>query len=224
LKFPKDFGKTGAVKMGGFGSGRPTYRSKTGDMRSLDVNKMHRSGVFEEGRVGGWQWTLDGEKVASIGYTMEAHGIRLRYTSDSYWHGKEDINYVVPIIRRPCRYGGTRPYFRCPGIVRGRHCGRTVAKLYGGRYFLCRHCHNLAYYSQSETPQDRLLRKANKKRMALGGEPGTSSLLPMRPIGMWHRTYEREIEAILEAEEMADRQFMAWMMRRFGTSDVYSIL
>ena len=210
--------------MGGYGSGRTAYKMKTGDMRSLDVNKMHRSGVFNVGQVGGWQWLEDGEKVASIGYTMEAHGIRLRYTSDSYWHGKEDMSYVVPIIRRPCRFGGTRPYFRCPGVVNGRFCGRTVAKLYGGRYFLCRHCHNLAYYSQSEEPRDRLLRKANKKRVALGGEPGTASWLPERPKGMWHRTYEREIEAIEKSEQLADAHFMVWMMRRFGTPDLDSIL
>ena len=210
--------------MGGGGSGRTAYKSKTGDMRSLDVNKMHRSGVFEVGRWGGWQWTQDGEKVASIGYTMEERVLRLKYTSDSYWHGKEDIDYVVPILLRLCNYGGTRPYFLCPGLVNGRHCGRMVAKLYGGRYFLCRHCHNLAYYSQSEEPCDRLLRKANKKRMTLGGEPGTDEWLPERPKGMWQRTYEREIEAIEEAERLADAHFMVWIMRRFGTSDVYSIL
>lgn len=210
--------------MGGYGSGRPAYKSKTGDMRSLDVNKMHCSGVFNQGWIGGWQWTQDGEKVASIGYTMEANGLRLRYTSKSFWHGEEDINYVVPIIRRPCHYGGTRPYFHCPGIVNGRYCGRTVAKLYGGRYFLCRHCHNLAYNSQSEEPRDRLLRKANKKRTALGGEPGTDSYFPQRPKGMWHRTYQREINAILEAEEMVDAHFMYWIVQRFGTPDIEKFL
>jgi hypothetical protein len=210
--------------MGGYGSGRPGHRAKTSEMRPLDVNKMHRSGVFDVGRMGGWQWTQDGEKVASISYVMEDRGLRLKYTSDSYWHGKEHINYVVPILHRACHYGGTRPYFLCPGVVNGWHCGRTVAKLYGGRYFLCRHCHNLAYHSQSEELHDRLLRRANKKRMALGGEPGTASELPERPKGMWRRTYEREIDDILEAERAADAHFVAWMMCRFGSSDIHSIL
>jgi hypothetical protein len=209
--------------MGGYGSGRTAFRTKAGNMRSLDVNKMHRSGVFEIDRIGGWHWTVDGEEVASIGYAMEGQGLRLKYSCNSYCHGKEDMNYLVPIIRRPCRFGGTRPYFRCPGISNGRYCRRTVAKLYGGRYFLCRHCNNLSYDSQSEASHDRLLRKANKKRMALGGEPGTASCLPERPKGMWKRTYEREIEAICEAEELADAHFMLRFMQRFGTSDVRSL-
>ncbi len=109
-------------------------------------------------------------------------------------------------------------------MVNGKHCGRTVAKLYGGRLFLCRHCHNLSYYSQSEEPRDRHLRKANKKRMALGGEPGTDEWLPERPKGMWHRTYEREIGAILEAERLSDAYFWVWMLQRFGTTDINKVL
>jgi hypothetical protein len=31
----------------------------------------------------------------------------------------------------PCRFGGVRPYFVCPGIVNGIACGRRVLKLYG---------------------------------------------------------------------------------------------
>lgn len=209
--------------MGGYGSGRPAYRDKAEDFRTLDVNKMHRSGVFHVGRRGGWQWTVDGEQVASISYAMELAGLRLKYSCASFWHGKEDIDYLVPIIRRPCRFGGSRPYFKCPGVKNGRYCGRKVAKLYGGRYFLCRHCLNLAYRSQSEEPRDRLLRKANKKRMALGGEPGTEEMLPKRPKGMWNRTYEREIEAILKAEDLADAHLDTWLLRRFGTTDIRSL-
>jgi hypothetical protein len=72
---------------------------------------------------------------------------------------------TVRIVRKPCRFGGTRPYFICPGIVNGIACGRRVAKLHGpGRYFLCRHCYRLAHASQSEDRWDRLLRRANKIR------------------------------------------------------------
>jgi hypothetical protein len=53
----------------------------------------------------------------------------------------EEVNETIDIVRVPCRYGGTRPYFICPGVVNGIACGRRVAKLYGPRrYFLCRHC------------------------------------------------------------------------------------
>jgi hypothetical protein len=69
-----------------------------------------------------------------------------------------------------------RPYFICPGVVSGVGCGRRVAKLHGpGRYFLCRHCYRLAYASQSEGGWDRALRRANKIRQCLGGDPGSET-------------------------------------------------
>ena len=210
--------------MGGYGSGRPAYRCKAEDFRRLDANLMHRAGVFKQGRVGGWQRTVNGEHADYVSYAMEEYGLRFIYRSRSWGGDWQSRNYVVSLDWRPCNYGGARPYFRCPGVRCGRYCGRSVIKLYGGDLFLCRHCHELAYRSQSEAPQDRLLRKANKKRMALGGEPGTDSWLPERPKGMWRRTYEREIDAILDAEEKADRFFAMWVFRRFGTTDVSSLL
>lgn len=109
-----------------------------------------------------------------------------------------------------CHFGGERPYFICPGVVNGITCGRRVAKLFGaGRYFLCRHCYNLNYASQSEARWDREMRRANKIRMRLGGEPGTVAPFPERPKGMWRRTYERLMNEAADAEEMADLVFFA---------------
>ena len=83
-----------------------------------------------------------------------------------------------------CRFGGTRPYFICPGVVNGIACGRRVAKLYGpGRYFLCRHCYRLAHASQSEDNMDRTLRRANKIRQRLGGDPGMDAAFPAEAEG-----------------------------------------
>jgi hypothetical protein len=48
------------------------------------------------------------------------------------------------------RFGGLRWWFVCPLTVNGRPCGRRVGKLYlppAGRYFGCRHCHDLTYTS-----------------------------------------------------------------------------
>ena len=54
--------------MGGLGSGRPSGsgRETVEASRSLDVNQLHRNGCLRPGWRGGWQWTRDGEKVASI--------------------------------------------------------------------------------------------------------------------------------------------------------------
>ena len=117
----------------------------------------------------------------------------------------EDVAETVRIVRVPCRFGGARPYFICPGVVNGIACGRRVAKLYGpGRYFLCRHCYRLAHASQSEGGLDRTLRRANKIRQRLGGDPGMASPFPPRPKGMWRRTYERLRRRTFDAEMRAD--------------------
>jgi hypothetical protein len=103
--------------------------------------------------------------------------------------------------------------------VNGRCCGRQVVKLYGpGRYFLCRHCYQLTYASRSEATYDRALRRANKRRMRLGGEPGTESLI-QRPKGMWQRTFEREVEAIYTDEELADEMFFVHAARLLDRID-----
>lgn len=76
-----------------------------------------------------------GERVASIGLRAERDCLQLTYrirTGEEEW---QDIDESVRIVRVPCRYGGARPYFICPGVVNGRVCGRRAAKLYlAGRY------------------------------------------------------------------------------------------
>jgi hypothetical protein len=104
----------------------------------------------------------------------------------------EDVDETVRIVRTPCRFGGTRPYFICPGVVNGIACGRRMAKLYGpGRHFLCRHCYCLAHACESEDAQRRSMRRVSKIMQRLGGNAGTASPFPPKPKGMWRRTYER---------------------------------
>ena len=196
--------------MGGIGSGRSSgYGRATVDAcRSIDVNRLHRDGCLTPGWYGIQQWTRDGEEVARIGLWAEAERVVLSYRyrfNDGDW---ENVEEPVTIVRTPCRYGGTRPYFICPGVVNGAACGRRVAKLYGpGRYFLCRYCYRLAYASQSEDTWDRTMRKANKIRMRLGGDPGMTVPFPERPKGMWQRTYDRLYADAFEAEMQADQAF-----------------
>jgi hypothetical protein len=100
------------------------------------------------------------------------------------------------------------PYFICPGVVNGVACGRRVAKLFGPRrYFLCRHCYRLVHASQSESEWERALRRANRIRQRLGGEPGTVAPFPQRPKGMWRRTYERLRSYAFAVELLADSAF-----------------
>jgi hypothetical protein len=208
--------------MGGFGSGRPSGsgRDKVEDCRSIDVNRLHKAGCLQPGWRGGWQWTRDGEKVASINLHAEQDRLHLTYrfrVGGSEW---EDVAETVRIVRIACRLGGARPYFVCPGVVNGIACGRRVAKLHGpGRYFLCRHCCRLAYGSQSEGDLDRALRRANDIRQRLGGDPGMAAPFPGRPKGMWRRTYERLRREALQVEMRADEALAVHAERLLGLFD-----
>ena len=96
------------------------------------------------------------------------------------------------------------------GNTAGVVCGRRVTKLYltSGR-FLCRHCGKLGYASKYEcAPWQQASRRANKLWRRLGiarlGVPGkTPGKPPGKPGGMLAPTYERLLEAALQAETKA---------------------
>jgi hypothetical protein len=211
--------------MGGFGSGRPSGsgRGKVEHCRSIDVNRLHKAGCLRPGWWGGWQWTRDGEKVASITLRAEADRLHLSYRVRIGGGEWEDVEETVRIVRVPCRFGGSRAYFICPGVVNGIACGRRATKLHGpGRYFLCRHCYRLAHTSQSESGWDRAVRRAAKIRQRLDGDPDTAAPFPEKPKGMWRRTYQRLHEQALEAEAEADEAFVlsaGRLLARIGKSD-----
>ena len=198
--------------MGGLGSGRSSGsgRDKVEYSRSIDVNRLHKAGCLTPGWMRGWQWSQDGQKVAYINLRAEPDRLHLSYRVCIAGGDWESIEEPVRIVRVPCLFGGTRPYFICPGVVNSVTCGRRVAKLHGpGRYFLCRHCYRLAHASQSEGQWDRTLRRANKIKQRLGGESGMAALFPPKPKGMWWRTYERLRDECFDAEMHADEAFAA---------------
>lgn len=168
--------------MGGYVSGRPCKKQKAEDCRTLDIYKMKRQGCFAQGMRGNWIWSSNGGEVARIAYHCSDGELILDYRVRLFGGEWEPITQSVTLVQTDCNYGGTRTYARCPGVVNGRYCGRRVGKLFsGGRYFLCRHCYGIAYSSQSEPRNERMLRRANKLRVALGGRPARLTGLLQSP-------------------------------------------
>ncbi|MDN5789018.1 hypothetical protein [Pseudorhodobacter sp.] len=193
-------------------------------MEHLDVNTLNKAGQLRPGNSGGWQWTREGKQVASISTRATSQHLILSYRlrpDETDW---QDITQQIPIAWVSCPYGGQRPYFLCPSFINGRYCGRRVRKLYLGRgYFLCRHCQNAAYASQSETRLDRARRRADKRRMALGSDPGHESFV-RKPKGMHHSTFERHLDFIRAADYCFDLEFIETVRRRFAWIDPHNPL
>lgn len=176
--------------MGGIGSGRRHQIGKdtTSDYRSLDVQRLHRDGLLTPGNAFGWNWSRDGEVLASISIKTAADHMILTYRHRSGSDEWRPMEYAVRLDRTACTYGGARPWFLCPA----EGCGRRVKKLYIGRagIFACRHCYCLAYDCQRESHDGRAARRADTIRQRLGWEPGILNGLGLRPKGMHQRTFE----------------------------------
>ncbi len=177
--------------MGGMGSGRHGYlgaKDTIDNYRAIDVRRWQRAGLLTSGCACGWQWSRDGDVVASIQMRAEPGRVILSYRQRSRGTEWEDENYPIYLDWTPCHLGGQRPWFLCPA----RGCGRRVAILYGGSIFACRHCYRLAYPSQREVAYDRAARRADKIRERLGWEQGISNPKGWRkPKGMHWRTFAR---------------------------------
>ena len=193
--------------MGDFGSTRWGWTSAKNTVESshsLDINRLNRAGCLRPGCWGGWEWKHNGERVASIQLRHDGNRLVLSYRIQRHGRNGRMSNSQLRSSGAPCRFGGARPYFVCPGVVNGIACGRRVTKL----RFLCRRCYRLAYASQREDRYDRALRRANKIRMQLGGEPGMASQFADRPKGVHHQTYEHLQSAVTSAEIYAQERLV----------------
>jgi hypothetical protein len=147
--------------MGGYGSGRSGWRPVVEDGLKLDSYKLQRDGLLSTrggGRALGslvWLNTATGERVASVGYTVDymAKSLTLHYTTTAS-DEKREVNDFIWLGVQRTNFGGSRFLFICP------RCTRQAAKLYlpcGAVYFRCRRCYNLTYVSSNESHRfDRL--------------------------------------------------------------------
>ena len=205
--------------MGGMGSGRPSGRSGVEGVRWLDINKLNRDNALTSGAPYTWSWSRNGQSLGSVSTRGTWNKVTITFrcqTGNGPW---EDVEQSMPIIWKPCRFGGQRPFFVCTGKTGGTCCNRPAAKLYGaGKYFFCRRCYGLAYTSQSEAYYDRALRRAQGLRTQLGGTGNMTAPFPDRPKGMWTKTYQRHLEEAGQAEEISNQGLLLACQRIMRTS------
>jgi len=193
--------------VGGVGSGSYSrWKSKrpvAEDCCFLDINYLNRKGYLRPGRVSTQRWTYGGQAAGSVQLIAHENSVELDYRH-TYAGKSEHVHYTVQLAYTACNYGGRRPWFLCPA----QGCGRRVGKLYSaGKYFLCRHCYDLAYRSQNISEGDRLLRKAQAIRERLGASLCVWDPIFSKPKGMHWKTFER-----LRDEAMADGTRSAYLM------------
>jgi hypothetical protein len=146
------------------------------------------------GRTDSWRTKPVAESYQRLEiHQFKGQGVKLRegMAFTAIWEYKtpqgeaERVSQHIFYEWTPCHYGGKRPWFVCP-------CGRRAAVLYlMGRHLRCRVCGGLTYASCNESPFDRAIRREQKVRMRLGGEPNSSLPFPPRPKFMRHTTYFR---------------------------------
>ena len=66
---------------------------------------------------------------------------------------------------------------------------------------------------------DRAFRRANKVGQRLGDDLDLLASFPERPKGMWRRTYNRLIDELFGAEELADEVFAVRVERLHSRTD-----
>ena len=110
---------------------------------------------------------------------------------------------AVDVELLPCRFGGSRAYFRCPSP----ECARRATDLYSnGDVFRCRVCMGLAYRSQQLRPAARIMQRRDKIAAPLRVQNWFAFPEP-RPPGMHQRTYDR---LVAKAGEAHYRGMAAW--------------
>ena len=121
---------------------------------SIDLTSLRKWGALIQGwRSGAIRWTgRYGEERGKvcydtkIAYEGQPNILRLRYTSTSRHGESHEMDYQVPLLSIPCRYGGRKWFFQCPNASCNRRC-RIMYE--SGSYFVCRKCTGLWYDSQT---------------------------------------------------------------------------
>lgn len=159
---------------------------KVEETHSIDLAWLRRRGYLRVGAFGVLTWSCRGVQTGSVGYRVDALGLRLSYkTKRAEGQDWQQVDELIPFAETRCHLGGRRKWLQCPG------CARRCRTVFGGSVFRCRLCHGLRYESQYEPPFARAASRSHKLRQRLGQVAGLDEFFPPKPKGMHWRTYRR---------------------------------
>ena len=162
---------------------------------------------------GSWQWSRDGERIASIGYSAmlgDADGeLRLSYR-DGKGGDARDVECLVRLSSLPLNYGGRRWYMHCPLT------GRRTLNLYkwpGIDRFCARNAirPRPTYASQRTSGNGRIIEQRWALRRRLRDDISNLFGEPIRPKGMHWQTFERYLARDAELANREWRYFARFM-------------
>jgi hypothetical protein len=185
-------------------AGRPTQRYKVTDCRHIDVRHFRQVGALRSHYVEPWHWR--DAKTLEVNFKVNMWSwcdqVWLKYM----WQGKQ-VEETVQIERTDCFFGGSRPWFLCPG------CQGRVAILYLHKgTFRCRQCHDLRYVCQSEDAIDRTWRAQAKIERKLGNHGS-------RPKGMHKTSHERLADKVNQVERERRAVMHVALRRHLGLDE-----
>ena len=167
------------------------------DCLRLDLAQLMRLGPVRDGMAGqGWlEWRQGGQRLGRIRFRID-----LRQRSEArlvleFRAGRGEAVAFRQSIRLAFtvpNYGGRRWWLICP------ETGQRVRCLYlppGGVRFAGRKALGLAYRVERLGKFDRPFARLHRQQRKLAGETQ-----PMRPKGMWQRSYEQRLAALVAAD------------------------
>jgi len=173
------------------------YRCAWDDIAYLDADHMARWGAFLSSCRETIEFDDDGLPELAFEMSSEGEEFVVVYKWQAIGHPPSGpfVRCRVEIDLRPCRFGGTRVYFRCPCCAR-----RTLRLAVLPEGLRCGGCGRVTWASRRETSTQRLIRRGNKIATKLGLD-AWHEMPAKRPSGMRLATFER-----LKAELMAERE------------------
>lgn len=184
-------------------AGLCTNRRRSGlvveDCLRLDIAQLMRLGPVRDGMAGqGWmEWREAGQLLGGVQIRLDLRdaGKACLRVAFRLAQGEGAGRVVAQRIRLAFtvpNYGGRRWWLICP------ETGQRVRCLYlppGGARFASRLALGLAYRVERLGHFDRPFERLHRQRRKLAG-----SHEPMRPKGMWQRSFDRQLAALVAAD------------------------